>query len=92
MSKIELDQYVMPGTLVNTKVIKVLGNGVMVKFLKVFVGFVHCDHLGRGLEGYAVGEKMLARIIFYCVNPPTLYLSEKHVDLSTYQPKHQLYS
>lgn len=45
MSKIELEQYVSPGTLVNTKVIKILKNGVMVKFLKIFVGFIHCDHL-----------------------------------------------
>lgn len=34
---------------------------------------------------------MLARVIFYCINPPTLYLSEKHVDLSVYEPKHELY-
>jgi hypothetical protein len=92
LSKIELDQYVAPGTLVNTKVIKVLENGLMVKFLKIFVGFIHIDHLTKKLESYIVGEKLLARIIFYCVNPPTLYLSEKHVNLSVYEPKNELYS
>lgn len=51
----ELDQYVAPGTLLNTKIIKMLGNGVMVKFLKVFIGFIHCDHLNKKLESYAVG-------------------------------------
>lgn len=55
LSKMELDQYVSPGTLVNTKIIKILTNGVMVKFLKVFVGFIHFDHLNKKLESYAVG-------------------------------------
>ena len=49
MSKLELEQYVSPGTLVNTKVIKVLKNGVMVKFLKIFIGFIHIDHLENNL-------------------------------------------
>jgi hypothetical protein len=38
-----------PGTLVNTKILKILANGVMVKFLKIFVGFIHCDHLAKPL-------------------------------------------
>ncbi len=41
LSKMELDQYVAPGTLINTKIVKILRNGVMVKFLKIFVGFIH---------------------------------------------------
>jgi len=52
LSKIELDQYVAPGTLVNTKILKVLTNGVMVKFLKIFVGFIHSDHLTKPLDSY----------------------------------------
>ena len=71
----ELDQYVSPGTLLNTKIIKVLKNGVMVKFLKIFIGFIHSDHLSKHLESYAVGEKLLGRVIFYCINPPTIFLS-----------------
>lgn len=55
LSKMELDQYVSPGTLLNTKIIKILKNGVMVKFLKVFVGFIHFDHLNKKLESYTVG-------------------------------------
>ena len=58
MSKIELDQYVCPGTLVNTKVVKIMKNGVMVKFLKIFVGFIHADHLDNNLEFYAVDSKI----------------------------------
>ncbi len=34
----------------------------------------------------------MARVIFYCINPPTIYLSEKHVDLSVYEPKNALYA
>ena len=49
LSKLELDQYVTPGTLMNTKIIKILDNGVMVKFLKVFIGFIHFDHLNKHL-------------------------------------------
>ena len=49
LAKIELDQYVSPGTLVNTKILKILSNGVMVKFLKIFVGFIHFDHLTKPL-------------------------------------------
>lgn len=71
----ELDQYVAPGTLVNTKIINVLKNGVAVKFLKIFIGFIHADHLTKHLESYAVDEKIVARIIFYCVNPPMIFLS-----------------
>lgn len=33
----------------NTKIIKILDNGVMVKFLKVFIGFIHFDHLNKHL-------------------------------------------
>lgn len=58
MSKIQLDQYVCPGTLVNTKVVKILKNGIMVKFLKIFVGFIHADHLENNLDYYAVDAKI----------------------------------
>lgn len=75
LSKMELDQYVAPGTLLNIKIVKILKNGVMVKFLKIFVGFIHYDHLNKKLESHVVGEKLMARVIFYCINPPTIYLS-----------------
>jgi len=53
MSKYELEHYVVPGTLVNTKVIKVLPNGVIVKFLKIFTGFIHADHLIKESTAYS---------------------------------------
>lgn len=87
-----MDQYVAPGTIVHTKIIKVLPNGVMVKFLKIFIAYIHVDHLNRDISSYVVDEKLNARVIFLCINPPTIYLSEKHLNLSPYEPKRPLYS
>lgn len=88
MSKLELEQYLCPGTLINTKIVKVLQNGVLVKFLKVFTGFIHADHLNNRLSAYVVDEKILARVIFRCANPPAIYLSQRHVLLTPYSPSH----
>jgi hypothetical protein len=87
LSKYELEHYVTPGTLLNTKITKVLSNGILVKFLKIFIGFIHADHLSRPLQSYANEERILSRVIYACNNPPTLYLSERHRDLRPYQPK-----
>lgn len=91
MSKLELEQYVCPGTLVNTKILKILKNGVLVKFLKIFMGFIHADHLDNNLDFYAVDAKIEARIIYSCLNPPFIFLSQRHVNLHRYQPKRALY-
>lgn len=71
---------------------KILSNGIMVKFLKIFVGFIHADHLAKPLSTYTVDSKILARVIYACNNPPTLFLSERHVNLSVYEPKRPLYA
>jgi ribosomal protein S1 len=84
MSKLEIEHYAVPGTLVNTKVIKKLSNGLMVKFLKIFIGFIHADHLVRPLDSYTNDEKMMARIIYQCNNPPMIFLSERHKTIKTY--------
>lgn len=64
----------------------------MVKFLKIFIGFIHVDHLDNNLDFYAVDAKIQARIIYSCINPPFIYLSQRHVNLHTYQPKRALYT
>ena len=87
-----MEQYVCPGTLINTKIIKVVENGVFVKFLKIFIGYIHADQLLKNIDSYSVDEKILAIVIFYCVNPPTIYLSEKHRNLSKYEPKRDLFA
>jgi len=43
---------VTPGTLVNTKIVKVVKNGIIVKFLKIFLGYIHMDHLEKPLNSY----------------------------------------
>ncbi len=82
----------MPGTLLNSKIIKKLSNGVMVKFLKIFVGFVHADHLTKPLDSYANDEKMLVRVIYQCNNPPMIFLSERHRTIKPYEPERTVYS
>lgn len=64
----------------------------MVKFLKIFVGFIHVDHLENNLEYYAVDSKIEARVIYSCLNPPLIFLSQRHTNLYKYNPKRVLYS
>lgn len=47
----------MPGHRVNTMVLKKLKNGLIVKFLKIFYGYVFIDHLTRHIDDYKVGDK-----------------------------------
>lgn len=60
MSKFQLEHYVAPGTLSKyTKIVKVLPNGLLVKFLKIFLGFIHADHLDKNIKAYVADEKIL---------------------------------
>lgn len=53
-----------PGFMVNTKVSKVLENGIELGFLGGFKGTVFIDHLDKNDPSkYKVGEKISARII-----------------------------
>ena len=81
----------VPGTLVNTKVIKKLKNGLMVKFLKIFIGFIHADHLVKPFESYTNDEKLMARVIYQCNNPPMIFLSERHRTIKAYEPERKVY-
>jgi hypothetical protein len=47
LAKFDLEPYIQPGHRVNVRVIKVLRNGLLVKFLKIFYGYVFVDHLNR---------------------------------------------
>ena len=73
-------------------VLKVLKNGVIVKFLKVFYGYIFIDHLSKDLAEYAAGDKLQCRIIYLQMNPPLIYLSEKHADIACYTPSRKLYA
>lgn len=92
LAKLDVEQYIAPGHRVNVRVMKVLKNGLLVKFLKVFYGYIFIDHLVRDIEEYKEGETFESRIISLSTNPPKIFLSEKHIDLEPYQPKHPLYS
>lgn len=60
---LDLSNAVKPGNLANCVVQKVLENGVLVKFQKIFQGFIFEDHLTQPLENYQVKQKFQARII-----------------------------
>ncbi len=45
LTKMDLENSICPGTFVQCKVLKVMTNGVLVKFLKIFIGYIHIDHL-----------------------------------------------
>ena len=92
IAKLELENYLRPGSKVNSMVIKVLKNGVIVKFLKIFYGYIFIDHLDKHIDEYSAGDKFQSRIIYLQLNPPVVYLSQKHADLSLYVPDKKLYS
>lgn len=73
-------------------VLKVLKNGLIVKFLKVFYGYIFIDHLDKNIEEYSNGDKFQSRIIYLQLTSPVIYLSQKHADLTLYTPNKKLYS
>lgn len=75
MCKYDLEPYIMPGHRVNTMVLKKLKNGLLVKFLKIFYGYIFIDHLIKHIDDYKVGDKFECRIIHLSMNPPTVFLS-----------------
>ena len=92
LAKLDIEQFISPGHRVNVKVIKVLRNGLLVKFLKVFYGYIFMDELVRELEEYKEGETLESRIISMSTNPPKIFLSEKHTNLAPFEPKRPLYT
>jgi hypothetical protein len=52
MQKCDLEAYIQPGTRVNTMVLKKLKNGLLVKFLKIFYGYIFIDHLSKPIDDY----------------------------------------
>ena len=59
----DLHHLAKPGNLVTCVVLKCLSNGIIVRFLKQFIGFIFEDHLERDPSSYKEKEKLDARII-----------------------------
>ena len=59
----DLHHLAKPENLVNCIVLKSLSNGLIVRFLKNFIGFVFEDHLEKDVSAYREKEKVLGRII-----------------------------
>lgn len=82
-------QCVVPGTLVNAKVLKVVANGLVVGFLGGLVGYIAAGHLLRPLKHYAVEMLSIkARIISSSLGRAGgVWLSERLVNLDGQQEK-----
>ncbi|EGR29983.1 programmed cell death 11, putative [Ichthyophthirius multifiliis] len=81
-----------PGNLVNCLIIKVLSNGLVVRFFKQFIGFIFEDHLDNNQpESYKVKERILARIIAANFDQKHINLSAKkvHVDLQAFNQSYK---
>lgn len=79
LDEISLD-ILLPGTLLNSSVSKVLKNGLEVKFGRHFVGYIHKDHLSAPWDtpqDYSVGDDLLARVLYVLPTVKFVYLSLK---------------
>ncbi|EAR99985.1 S1 RNA-binding domain protein (macronuclear) [Tetrahymena thermophila SB210] len=83
----DLHHLAKPGNLVNAVILKVLNNGLIVRFLKQFIGFIFEDHLDKEISAYKEKEKLLARIIASDFDQKQINLSVKkaHIDLKPYE-------
>lgn len=50
---------IIPGTLVKVTVVRRLENGLIVQFMKIFVGYIFDDHAGE--EKVEKGARFMAR-------------------------------
>ena len=65
-----------PGTLVEARVKKVLQNGLLVRFLSQFYGFIFVDHLENELESYKKKDLLKVRILASDFEIKLFHLSE----------------
>jgi hypothetical protein len=72
---------------VNCIVLKSLSNGLIVRFLKNFIGFVFEDHLEKDVSAYREKEKILGRIIASDFEQKQINISFKkvHLELKPFQ-------
>lgn len=54
MLGLDLSNLVKPGNLVSCVVTKILENGLVVKFNRVFFGYIFDDYLEEPLESYKI--------------------------------------
>jgi len=67
---------IFPSSLVQVRVKKVLENGLLVRFLSAFYGFIFIDHLKRELKSYGKKELLEARILATDLETKLFHLSE----------------
>lgn len=83
MLGLNLQHLAKPGNLVECVVVKQLVNGLLVRFLRVFYGYIFEDHLEMDPTMYRTKSKILARIIATNFENKEIHLSAKpvHVNL-----------
>lgn len=57
--------------------VKILENGILVRFFKFFYGFIFDEHLHLDLKEIKVNEKLMARVIYLDMENKRIHLSSK---------------
>ena len=84
---LDLHHLVKPGNKVKCTVCKVLENGILVRFLRIFYGFLFQDHLTKDASLYKPKTRVDARIISMNVEAKCIHLStlEKHLEMQKFE-------
>lgn len=73
----DFQHIVKPGSLFDVKIVKKLENGVLVRFLKYFYGFIFDEHLHLPLEAFKKSQKFNGRVIYLDAESKTIHFSSK---------------
>lgn len=85
----DFQHIVKPGSLFDVKIIKKLENGVLVRFLKYFYGFIFDEHLHLPLETLKKSQKFAGRVIYLDTESKTIHFSSKEnvISLKVFEKK-----
>ena len=83
-----LEGCVKAGNVVRCIVKKKLQNGLLVNFLKMFLGFIFEDQLTKPLSEFAANEKFMAMVVATNYQTKEIHLSMKefHIRMENYVP------
>lgn len=74
---IDIRQYMIPGTLVSGKIVKILENGLAIRLFKNFHGFIFNENLPKDLKEYGMNKKIHTRIVYFEPDSQRLLISAK---------------
>ena len=73
----DLKPFLHPANLFNVKIVKILENGLLVKFFGGILGFIYDEHLLDSIKNYTVNTTILARILLFDPESKRIVLSCK---------------